>query len=91
MELLEQGCPNGETVDSVAARADKGIERIRVVNGNVLIFSHRDVLRVLTARWLRLPCIEARRFYLNTAAVSILGYHHNLDEPVIRLWNDTGR
>jgi probable phosphoglycerate mutase len=26
--------------------------------------------------------------YLTTASLSVLGYHHDLDEPVIRLWND---
>ena len=25
---------------------------------------------------------------LSTAALSILGYEHNLEEPAIRLWND---
>src|SRR5680860_1620871 len=31
---------------------------------------------------------KARRLYLITASVSMLGYHHDLNEPVIRLWND---
>jgi probable phosphoglycerate mutase len=30
---------------------------------------------------------EGRRFYLHTGSVSILGYDHDLSEPVIRLWN----
>ena len=46
------------------------------------------LLRFLAARWIRLPGPEARRFLLGTAALSILGYEHTLDEPVIRLWND---
>jgi hypothetical protein len=29
-------------------------------------------------------------FSFGTAAIGILGYGHNLDEPVIRLWNDDG-
>jgi len=53
----------------------------------MFVFSHRDILRILTARWLRLHAVEARRFYLTTASLSILGYHHDIDEPVVRLWN----
>jgi hypothetical protein len=26
---------------------------------------------------------------LSTASLSVLGYEHNLAEPVIRLWNET--
>ena len=86
--LLENGCPNGETLEAVSARADNVIARMRMLQGDTIIFAHRDILRVLTARWLRLQAIEARNFYLSTASISILGYHHDLDEPVIRLWND---
>ena len=87
--LLEDGCPGGETLEAVSARADNVIARMRMLQGDTIIFAHRDILRVLTARWLRLQAIEARNFYLSTASISILGYHHDLDEPVIRLWNDT--
>lgn len=86
--LLKNGCPGGETLDAVSARAERVINRIRMLQGDSLIFAHRDILRVLAARWLRLQAIEARNFYLTTASVSILGYHHDLEEPVIRLWND---
>ena len=86
--LLENGCPGGEMLETVSSRAENVIERIRMLQGDSLIFAHRDILRVLTARWLRLHAVEARNFYLSTASVSILGYHHDLGEPVIRLWND---
>ena len=86
--LLEDGCPKGETLQAVSARAERVIDRIRTQRGNVLIFAHRDIMRVLTARWLGLPAANARHFFLTTASLSILGYHHDLGEPVIRLWND---
>jgi len=89
--LLEDGCPGGETLEAVAVRADRIIDRIRALRADVLVFAHRDILRILTARWLRLDAREARIFYLTTASLSILGYHHDLDEPVIRLWNDARR
>jgi probable phosphoglycerate mutase len=88
--LLENGCPGGETLEAISARAQSVVDRLRAQEGDVLVFSHRDILRILTARWLRLGAVEARCFYLNTASLSILGYHHDLDEPVIRLWNDAG-
>jgi broad specificity phosphatase PhoE len=81
----------GETLEAVSARTESVIDRLRSLGGDVLVFSHRDFLRILTARWLRVDPIEARRFYLSTASLSILGYHHDVDEPVIRLWNDAGR
>jgi probable phosphoglycerate mutase len=89
--LFKDGCPDGETLRAVSARAERVIDRIRLLSGNVLVFAHRDLLRVLAARWLGLPAADARHLYLDTAAHSILGYHHNLDEPVIRLWNEGQR
>lgn len=87
--LFEDGCPDGETREQVAARADRVIARIQAVKSAVLVFAHRDILRMLIARWLALPAIEARRFDLATTSISILGYDHGLDEPVLRLLNRT--
>ena len=86
--LFEDGCPGGETVEAVGARADRVITRIRACTSDVLLFAHRDILRVLATRWLGAAAREGRYFYLATASLSMLGYHHDLDEPVIRLWND---
>jgi broad specificity phosphatase PhoE len=86
--LFRDGCPGGESVEAISARADRVVSRLRAIDGNVLIFSHGHILRVLTARWLGLPAGDARLFVLSTAALSILGYEHHRDEPAIRLWND---
>lgn len=86
--LFEDGCPGGETLAEVSARADRVIERIRAQGGDVLLFAHRDILRILAARWIALPALEARRLSLETASVSVLGYDHDLEEPVILLLND---
>ena len=86
--LFKDGCPGGETLQAVSLRADRVIARIRALGSDVLVFAHRDILRILAARWLSLSAVEARHFYLTTASLSILGYDHDLDEPVIRLWND---
>ena len=86
--LFKDGCPGGETLQAVSLRADRVIARIRALGSDVFVFAHRDILRILAARWLSLSAVEARHFYLTTASLSILGYDHDLDEPVIRLWND---
>ncbi len=87
--LFRDGSPGGETLPEISARADRVIGRVRRVDGNVLVFSSAHFLRVLTARWLGLEAAAGRYFVLSTASLSILGYeHHNLTEPVVRIWND---
>ena len=86
--LFRDGCPGGESVEAVGARADRVMARLRAVDGDVLVFSHGHFLRVLAARWLGLPAGAGRHFVLSTAALSILGYEHTQDEPALRLWND---
>jgi broad specificity phosphatase PhoE len=87
-QLFRDGCPGGETSDQVAVRADRVVERVRNVPGNVLLFSSGHFLRVFAARWLGLDAKAGRYFTLDTASLSILGYEHDRSEPVIRLWND---
>ena len=89
--LFEDGCPGGETVDAVGIRADRVIAKVRATRGDMLLFAHRDVFRILAARWLGLAARAGRYFYLTTASLSVLGYHHDMDEPVIHLWNDANR
>ena len=89
-QLFRDGCPGGESPEQVAARADRVVELVRAVFGNVLLFSSGHFLRMLAARWCQVePIANARPFMLDTASVSALGYEHNLSQPVIRLWNDT--
>lgn len=86
--VFRDGCPGGESVADVAGRADRMVDRLRAADGNVLLFSHGHFLRVLAARWLGLDPGAGRYFFLGTAALSIVGYEHNRDDPAIRLWND---
>ena len=86
--LFENGCPGGETLLEVATRAERVIAKIRALENDVLVFAHRDILRILIARWIALPAVEARRLDLATASVSTLGYDHGLDEPIIHRLND---
>ena len=90
-DLFRDGCPGGESPQQIADRADRVVGRIREFNADVLIFSSGHFLRMMTARWLGLEPRGAARFVLSTASLSVLGYEHNLSEPVIRLWNSTAR
>ncbi|MBY4629131.1 histidine phosphatase family protein [Rhizobium croatiense] len=86
-QLFRDGCPNGETPVDVGARADAVVEALRQAAAPILIFSSSHFLRVLAARWLGLPPEGGAHFVLDTASISVLGYEHDLTEPVIRRWN----
>jgi len=88
--LFRDGCPGGESPDTISARADRMIARVRKSDGRVLLFSSGHVLRVLASRWLGSnPDPMAGYLLLSTASVSILSYEHDLRHPAILLWNDT--
>ncbi len=86
-QIFRDGGPGGESPADVAARADGTIARVRAIGGTVLLFSSAHLLRVLTARWLGLAPDGGRFFVLGTASLSVLGYDHNVSEPVVRSWN----
>lgn len=81
------GAPHGETIEQVAARAQAAIGRATRTGGDVALFAHGHILRILTARWLDLPPADGRLFALDTASLSVLGYER--DARVIRQWNET--
>ncbi len=87
--LFRDGCPGGESPEEVGARAQRVIDRVRAVQGNVLLFSSGHFLRVLAAHWLGLDTSGGRYFMLSTASLSQLSYEHNYSEPAVSLWNDT--
>jgi broad specificity phosphatase PhoE len=86
--VFRHGCPNGESVDQAAARADRVIARLRELNDTAILFSSGHFLRILAARWCGWEPAQGKQLLLDTATISILGYEHTLDEPAIRLWND---
>ncbi|MGD0546406.1 MAG: histidine phosphatase family protein [Terracidiphilus sp.] len=88
-QLFRDGCPGGETPYQVGDRADRVLSRVRAVQANVLLFSSGHFLRVLAVRWLGLEPAAGRYLELSTASLSALGYEHDMDQPVIKLWNDT--
>jgi broad specificity phosphatase PhoE len=79
----------GETLQQVGNRADAMIERALAVvpAGNVALFAHAHILRILAARWIRLAPAGGALFMLSTGSLSILG--HERHTPTISLWNRT--
>ena len=86
--LFRDGAPNGETPARISERVDHLIAHLRTLEGNVALFSHGHLCRVLGARWIGLSVQQSERLLLNTASISILSYEHECsDEPAIALWN----
>src|SRR6185369_13739156 len=71
-QLFRDGCPGGESVEQVGARADRVVKKVREMQGDELLFSSGHFLRVLAARWLGLPVDAGRFFFLDTASFSTL-------------------
>ena len=79
--------PGGESIAQVSARADRVIHRALSVEGDVALFGHGHMLRVLTARWLEQQPDRGRLYALSTGSVSVLGYER--ETRVMQLWNET--
>ena len=89
-KLFRDGAPNGESIAQITNRADRVVARLRQSKSNQLVFSSGHFLRVLATRWVNQPVgLHCLNFLLSTASLSALSYEHNLDRPVISLWNDT--
>jgi broad specificity phosphatase PhoE len=83
--IFRDGCPDGEAPAQVGARVDRVIARARAAGGDVALFAHGHVLRVLAARWLGLPAGGGQHFLLDTGTLSVLAYYHGA--PAVRVWN----
>ena len=79
--------PGGESAAEVGARADRVIARATAANGDVALFGHGHMLRVLAARWLGLDPAGGRLLALSTGSVSVLGYER--ESRVVQGWNRT--
>jgi broad specificity phosphatase PhoE len=84
-DLWRDGVTNGEALAALSARADRVIDRIAGVEGDVLIFAHGHLLRVLAARWLGQPPEFAQQLLLGNATLSELEVRR--DVRVIGRWN----
>jgi probable phosphoglycerate mutase len=83
--VFADGCPGGEELDDVAARADAVIGRLRGTDGRALVFSHGHMLRILAARWIDTDPTVGANLVLGTATISVLGWER--ETPTITRWN----
>jgi probable phosphoglycerate mutase len=90
-ELFRDGCPDGESPQDVAARADRFIARIQGMRGNVLAFSSGHIIRMIAARWNGMTPADGRAFFCDPASVGVVGFEHDhRDQPTVRHWNYVG-
>ena len=83
--LFRDGCPGGESPGQVTTRADRVVTKVRASEGDVALFAHGHILRVLAARWINLSASVGERFLLDTATLNVLGYYYEI--PALKIWN----
>lgn len=83
--IFRDGCPQGEAPEQVAARADRVIARVRAIEGDVALFAHGHLLRVLAARWIGLPASAGAHLLLDTGTLNMLDNYRGI--PAIKVWN----
>jgi broad specificity phosphatase PhoE len=86
--IFRDGCPNGESPSAISDRADRLIERLETLRGDVALFAHGHIGAVLGARWIGLGVTEGQHLALRPASMSVMG--SDLGHPeisVLTLWN----
>jgi broad specificity phosphatase PhoE len=76
---------DGESIDDVATRARRVLDRVVGYDGRVVLFAHAHILRILAACALGLEPAAGRVLALDAGSISVLGHEH--DDRVIRRWN----
>ena len=83
--IFRDGCPGGESSEQVGERVDRIIAKANATEGNVALFAHGHIFRVLAARWIGLSARAGQHFLLDTATLNVLGYYR--DTPALKIWN----
>jgi broad specificity phosphatase PhoE len=76
---------DGESIGQVAERADRVISLVKKIQGDVALFAHGRVLRILAARWVGLSPHFAASLILQPAKICVLSYER--ETPAILNWN----
>ncbi len=72
----------GESLEQAAERV---LDRVTQIEGDIALFAHGHILRILAACWIRQSPLFARHLGLDTGTVSTLGYER--ETRVINHWN----
>ena len=74
------GCPGGESLDEVAARADRAValalEHLPV--RDVVFVGHGHFSRAMLTRWVELPVAEGIRLSMVPASLAVCGFEHGV-------------
>lgn len=84
-DIFRDGCPGGETVAQVMARALRVCARVRAGGADALAFTHGHMGRILTAAWLGQPATFGAQLALDTCTLNIL--KDDGGRPMIQTWN----
>ncbi len=88
-QVFRDGCPGGESVEQVHARAQSVVARAKATQGDVLLFSSAHISRVIAACWLGHPAEFGKHLLMAPASVSCLADEHGI--PAIRFWNQMSK
>ncbi|MEW2481119.1 acid phosphatase [Mycobacterium sp. NPDC049093] len=74
------GCPGGESVDQVSARADRAIGTAldHLATRDVVFVGHGHFSRAMLTRWAELPVSEGIRLSMVPASLAVCGFEHGV-------------
>ena len=78
--------PGGESIEELYKRCNSFIEKLKDVEGeNILVVSHRSVMKALFAAILGLKDNYFWKFYFDNASFSLVGYNNKRGYTILRL------
>ncbi|OBG63863.1 MULTISPECIES: acid phosphatase [unclassified Mycobacterium] len=74
------GCPGGESVAQVSARADEAVTFAleHMDSRDVVFVGHSHFSRSVITRWVELPLVEGSRFWMLAGSLAVCGFEHGV-------------
>lgn len=88
------GCPGGESVADVSARADLALASAcqQLAHRDVVYVGHGHFSRAMIARWVESPVSQGIRFAMAPASVAVCGFEHGIRQlRALGLTGSSGR